>query len=301
MNKNILITGGSGFVGENIIKTLKSKYKRAKIYNLSSSPAKDKSVINIIKNAKQIKNLDSLNINFDYIIHALALSHNDYCPDLTETDIINVEFTKKILEFTKKQKKLKKFIYISSVLVYDKNNTPPVKETGKLNILKNNYSFTKGIAELYVQYYQLNHNLPAIIFRTSNIYGPGQKYINSPFLIPSKIYQGIMEKQISVIDPSPTRDWLYIQDFTEAITKSLSSKYNGIINVGGGRQISVRRVASIISDQLKVPVSYKNNQKNDKKIFSCNINKAKSILSWKPKTDIETGIKLTIKYIKTQL
>jgi nucleoside-diphosphate-sugar epimerase len=301
MNKNILITGGSGFLGENIIKALKKEYKKITIYNLSSSRSKDKSVINIIKNVKKIKNLDNIKVNFDYIIHTLALSHNNYCLDLADTDIINVHFTKNILEFAKKQKSLKKFIYISSILVYDQNNAIPVKEDARLNIFNNNYSFTKGIAEMYVQYYQLKENLPITIFRPSNIYGPGQKYIDSPFLIPSKIYQGITEKKISVLDASPKRDWLYIEDFTDAVIKSLKSKNNGTFNVAGEKQMSVEEIASIISKKLKVPVTYQSKSLNTKKTFSCNINKIKKILSWKPKTEIEIGIEKTIKDIKNKI
>jgi len=298
MNKNILITGGSGFLGENIIKALKKEYRRITIYNLSSSTVKDKSVINIIKNVKKIKNLDNIKISFDYIIHTLALSHNNYCHDFSEADKVNVNFTKNILELAKKQKSLKKLIYISSVLVYGQSNAIQAKENATLNIFNNNYSFTKGIAEMYVQHYQLNENLPIIIFRASNIYGPGQKYIDSPFLIPSKIYQGITEKKISVLDASPKRDWLYIEDFTEAIIKSLKSKYNGILNIGGEKQISVEEVIYTLSKKLGVPVTYQQKSLNTKKTVYCNINRTKKILSWKPETDIEIGIEKTIKYIK---
>lgn len=299
MPTKILITGGSGFLGQNIIKEIQKKHKNWQIYNLSKTEINHRQINNIKIDATKI-NFSKIKIQFDYIINTLALSNNKYCENLELAEKINIEFTKKLLLFAVKQKKLKKIIHISSIIIYDNQNTPPVKEDDKLYFQYNNYSFTKGMAEEYVKHYSKKFQLPVIIFRLSNIYGEYQEFINSPFLIPSKIIQGLEEKKIEVFDFKPKRDWIYSSDAARGILAALKTEYCGILNLGSGKGVGVKQIVNEIAKNLKVPVKSLNKTTIGPINFYCDIKKTKDILNWSPEIDIKQGIKKTINYIKSK-
>jgi UDP-glucose 4-epimerase len=247
--KKILITGGSGFVGKNIIHQLKNR-RYLKIYNLSKDP---------FENIKNVKNLfcdaltydfSELNTQFDYIINLLALSNEKYCDDFLLAEKINIDFTKKVLDFARSQKKLRKFIHMSSIIIYNSKNNPPVKENAELHLNYTTYSFTKGISEQYVKYYQDKFKIPALIFRLSNIYGPYQEYRDSPFLVPSKIFEALKGEEIKVLSLKPKRDWIFSEDAARAIVKGLNSGCEGIYNLASGRGISVKDIMKEISNHM---------------------------------------------------
>lgn len=166
-------------------------------------------------------------------MHTLALSSDRYCQDFDLTEKMNVAFTKDVLQFCTRQNDLKKFIHFSSIVVYDNSNVPPVKESDFIAPYYGNYSFTKGIAESYVRYFSEKFSVPSATLRFSNMYGPGQVFENSPFLIPEKIYQGLTEGKIIAQTSKPVRDFLFIEDALEAIEGILFSDSKGIFNVGG--------------------------------------------------------------------
>lgn len=296
----ILITGGSGFVSQNIIGVLRADQRPLMIYNLGRTPIEGSDVINIPCEATTY-NFETLIEQFDYIIHTLALSNEAFCKDFSYAEILNIDFTKKLLLFTSTQKNLKKFIYISTIILYDNNNHPPVDEDGKLYLHHSTYGFTKGIAEYYVNHYREKFNLPAIIFRLSNIYGPHQKYSNSPFLVPSKIVQAITEGKIEVFSLLPKRDWIYSEDAARAIVKSLYVNATGIFNLGCGEGHSVGELMEEISKNLKAPITSLEKQTSGPINFYCDITKTKEIFSWQPNTSLHEGMNKTIEYIKNKL
>lgn len=298
MNKKLLITGGSGFVGQNIIHLIKELNLPIEIFNLSRKELKIDGITHIQCTDAAEFDFIAISEQFDYIIHTLALSNEAYCKNFEYTQKINIEFTKKLLAFCENQQHLKKLVYISSIIIYDKTNLSPVREDSKLYLHYSNYGFTKGISEFYVEHYRKKYKLPIITFRLSNIYGPYQNFINSPFLIPSKIIQGLIDKKIEVFDLSPRRDWIYVKDAALAIVKSLNSSSTGIFNLGSGIGSSVSEIIEEISKQLNVPYISLNKMTTGPKNFYCDISKTSITLNWIPTTNIKKGITLTIDFIK---
>lgn len=299
--KKILITGGSGFLGLNIIENLLKNRSDIEVYNCSRTAINLKKIKNIKCDAIDF-DFDVLNcFEFDYIINLLALSNNRFCEDFDYACKINIDFTKRLLDFSKTQKKIKKIVHLSSIIIYDNSNLPPVKEDGKLYLNYNNYSFTKGISEFYANYYMEKYDLPLVIFRLSNIYGPHQKFINSPFLVPSKIMQALNEKKIEVFNLNPKRDWIYSEDAAKAIIKSLDSDCVGIYNLAIGKGISVEEIVKEMSKQLGVNYKTLNSKTTGPLNFYCNVNKLKKELNWSSCTGLEKGISKTINYIKKNL
>lgn len=300
MKEKILLTGGSGFVGQNIINNLRSE-DRYEIFNLSKHPLSDKSKNNFIVDAEDFDFSSLADQQFDYVIHSLALSNDSYCTDFFKAQRINVDFTGRLLEFCLKQKKLKKVIYISSIIIYDRFNTPPVKEDGKLYLNYTNYTFTKGIAEYYVDFYRQRFNLPVIIFRLSNIYGPYQSFINSPFLVPSKIHDALTKKDFEIFSLKPRRDWIYSDDAAKAIVMALDSDYNGLLNLASGEGVTVEEVARQIANCTGAAYHSLDKETSGPTDFYCDISKIKTVLNWRPRVNLREGIFQTVNYIKERL
>lgn len=301
MSEKILITGGSGFVGQNVIHALRAQKPSAKIYNLSRTPLRIEGVSHIPCGDAAIFNFKHINEEFDHIIHTLALSNDAYCKDFTYAEEVNVGFTKKLLEFSLHQKKLKKFIFISSIIIYDNAELPPVSENAKLYLHYSNYSFTKGIAEHYVNHFREKLGLPAVVFRLANIYGPYQDFTDSPFLVPSKIIQAITEKRIEVFTLTPRRDWIYSEDAATAIVKSLDVPAVGIFNLASGEPSSVEDIIKETSAQLNVPYASLNKPASGPVNFYCDITKITETFRWRPVVPLRQGIEKTIQYIRDNL
>mgnify|MGYP006422492789 CR=1 FL=1 len=298
MKSKILITGASGFVGQNLVHKLSETDNEFDIYNLSRGPLNIDGVKNIECSADNFDFSVISNMEFDYIVNLLALSHDKDCVDFEYAQSVNIDFTKRILEFAKIQKKLKKFIHLSSAIIYDNSNVPPVSEEDRLYLNYSNYSFTKGVSDYYAQFYAEKYGLPVIIFRLSNIYGPSQNFVNSPFLVPSKIVEALTEGKINVFNLRPKRDWIYSEDAVEAIIKSLDVDYNGVLNLASGKGVSVEELISEIAIQTDVEFTSEGRETSGPLNFYCDISKTTEVLNWKPTTSLEEGMKKTINYAK---
>ncbi len=296
--KKILVTGGSGFVGRNVIQELLESRSDLAIYNYSRTPLSLTGVTDIIGDAGAFQPQELGEMQFDYIIHLLALSNDKYCADFEHAQRINIDFTKAMLEYARSQTHLKKFIHMSSIIVYDSGNVPPVRENGLLNFNYTNYSFTKGVAETYADFYRVKEEVPVIIFRLSNIYGPFQSFKDSPFLVPSKIMDALASKDITVFNTTPKRDWIYAPDAAQAIVRALDVDYTGTLNLASGKSTSVEEIVKEIATPLGVEYSSLGKETTGPLNFYCDISKIREVLGWNPATDLRTGMRETIRYIK---
>lgn len=300
MKKKLLITGGSGFVGQNIIRLAMELKLPIEIFNLSRTALEINGVHHIQCADAADFDFGLIHEQFDYIIHTLALSNEKYCENFEYAQKVNIQFTKRLLEFCREQEHLKKLVHTSSIIVYDNTNPPPVREGAKLYLHYSNYGFTKGISEYYVEHYREKYGVPAITFRLSNIYGPYQNIINSPFLIPSKIIQALDEGRIEVFNLSPRRDWIYSLDAAHAFIKALDVPVTGIFNLGSGQGTSVEELVTEISNELRVPFTSLNKPTSGPIDFYCDISRTKEILSWGPTTSLHDGMKHTIDHIRSE-
>lgn len=299
--KKLLITGGSGFVGQNIIQIIKKLELPIEIFNLSRATLDIDGIHHIQCDDAADFDFGTLHEQFDYVINSLALSNDAYCKDFEYAQKVNIWFTKKLLEFCQTQEHLKKLVHFSSIIVYDNANPSPVREDTKLYLHYSNYGFTKGISEYYVEHYRKKYGVPAVIFRLSNIYGPYQNFTNSPFLIPSKIMQGITEGKIEVFDLSPRRDWIYAEDAAQAAVKSLESSIAGIFNLGSGIGVSISEIIGEIARQLGVPYASLNKPTTGPKDFYCDMGKTHDALGWSSAVNLQEGIARTIDYMKKNM
>ncbi len=261
MRKKILITGGAGFIGFNLVKSLYKKYKITIIDNFSRGKL-DKSFksfveINNITIAKQdLKKKIKLKNNFDYIFHlAATVGVKNVTKDPIFTFKNNVDTLFKIIDFCKKNKKTK-LIFFSTSEVYSPliekkiKNLFPLKENYIMqlktkHIPRDSYYLSKLFSEAILQTSELNYT----IYRPHNIFGPrmGMSHV-IPELI-NKIYNKI-EKNVLIQSPNHKRVFCYIDEAIQQIIKTFTKKSSNkeILNIGSNsNEISIWALANEIA------------------------------------------------------
>lgn len=248
----ILLTGGSGFLGRNLVPELLSAGHE--LTNLA--PKNYEGIPNIHFDAFKDDLKDKLKgHSFDVIIHMAALSTPKLAQDREKTMTLNVQMTKDLLDFASRQKKLTHFFFFSTALVYADEAPRPLKTSAKLQANKDDfYTESKIKAEEICQEYQAK-GLPIQIWRLTNCFGPYQPHAPHPNLIPQVMKQAIEEKKVTILNGSYTRDFLYSKDLAKLLTQAIDQKSSDkILNVATGTPHSVQEIAQVISKELQAPI-----------------------------------------------
>lgn len=298
--KNILIVGGTGFIGYHLVK--KAIQKKFIVTSISTRPAKK---IRYLKRVKyvycDITNKTKLNKvikkQFDYVVNLggyvdhtnkkkTLKSHYYGCKNLAEI-------------FLKNPPKL--FLQIGSCVEYGFKKSPQ-KESSKCNIVSNKSTYGKAklLASRYLIDLYEKKKFPASVLRLYLVYGPNQ---DENRLIPITIMACLRNKTFNCSSGEQLRDFIYIDDVIEAIFKIIkSNKSNGqIFNIGSGKPIKVKKVIEKIKKISKggTPLYGKIKFRKDeiKKLYP-DIKKIKQEIKWRPNIPFNKGLKATIKFYK---
>ena len=291
-----IVTGGAGFIGSNLVDKLVSEGHKVIVIDNFISGKKSNLSHHLKKNVKIVKLDISKNKNLwkhfkgvNYVFHLAGLA--EIIPSFKNPRkyfINNTLGTLNILEATKKNK-IKKFIYAASSSCYGKTTKIPTKESDEIDT-KNPYSFTKFLGEELVIKYAKLFNMPNISCRFFNVYGPrlnskGQyAAVFSNFLKQKKT-----KKPLTIVgNGRQTRDFIYIDDLTDAILKIIKSNLkNKIYNLGSGKETSINKIVSLIEGKtIFIP-----KRPGETKRSCANISKICRDINWKPKTSISEGVK----------
>ena len=322
--KNILVTGGCGFIASNFLNYMVKKYFQYNFINLDALYY-CASKTNILKSIRQKKNYSFIKgtiqnqelidhilykHEIDTIIHFAAQSHvdNSFSNPIQYTQD-NIVGTHILLESVRKYGKIKKFIHVSTDEVYGESlsqETDIKSEKSKLNPT-NPYAATKASAEMIVNSYVYSYQLPIIITRGNNVYGPRQ-YPEK--LIPKFINQLLENKKCTVHGQGLTeRSFLYVDDVCKAFECILfKGKIGEIYNIGTNFEYSVMEIARrlimmIHKTKLERPgemeqyLEYIEDRKYNDLRYNISFNKLLS-LGWKQNVFIEEGLRKTIEYYK---
>jgi dTDP-glucose 4,6-dehydratase len=307
---NLLITGGCGFIGSNFINYYFLKNTDLRIINLDAMYycASEKNVLDEIRNNNRyhfIKgNLQSEDlINYvlnehsvTHIVHFAAQSHvqNSFDDSLKYT-FDNIVGTHTLLECCRKYGHIKKFIHVSTDEVYGESLNDDLKHEASVLIPTNPYAATKAGAELIAMSYIKSYNLPIVITRGNNVYGPNQ-YPEK--LIPRFIQQLQNDQQVTIQgNGDARRSFLHVDDCCSAFEIILECGIVGeIYNIGTHEEFTVMEVAKILVSSIKKTMNFqsyvrfiKDRPFNDSRYF---ISNQKLIdLGWKIKIPFLDGIK----------
>ena len=296
----IIVTGGAGFIGSNLVdKLVESGHEVTVLDNLSTgnisnlNKVKDKIKFINIDIAKD--KLDNYFESIDYVFHLAGLA--DIVPSIENPKAyfeVNLFGTLNVLEASK-NKKIKKFIYAASASCYGIPKDYPTNEKSKIDP-KYPYALTKYLAEEAVLHWAKVYKMPSISLRFFNAYGPRSRTTGAYGAVFGVfLAQKLANKPLTIVgDGNQTRDFIYVSDLVEAIILAAEKGKNSeIYNIGGGKETSINTIAKMISDnKVYIP---KRPGEPDRSL--ADIKKIKSELNWKPKINIEEGVKLLIKNI----
>lgn len=293
--KKILITGITGFIGNNLAKRLSKS--GAIVYGISKTK-KGKNIFksNILDYAKINRFIKESKI--DSCIHlageALVELGQKYPYNVFKTNIVG---TLNTLEAGRKNK-LEKIIIASTSHVYGKNTVPYFERyTPKPS---RPYETSKACADLVAQSYADSYSLPVLIPRFVNVYGPGD--MNFDRLIPKTVRQVLQNKTPLMWGGDALRNYLFIEDAIDAYICLLKVDIseigkNRIFNFGSNSIISVRelieKIIRLAGKKLQIK-SVRKGRENEIKSQYVSLRKTKMLLKWSAKTDIETGLNKTI-------
>ena len=255
-NRNILITGGAGFIGSHITNNLLDNNNITIIDNLSTGK------LDYLKNPHHEnltfikKDLNSLDLNsnlkdIDYVFHLAAMVG---VPLSVENPIScnleNVTATVNLLNACVKND-IEKVVFSSSCAVYGENTNMPLKEN-ELPMPTSPYAASKACCEMYLKSFYESYGLNYTALRYFNVFGPKQDK-NSPYaaVIPNFINAILEDKQPVIYgDGKQTRDFVYVGDVARANIKACKSTFNGIVNVASGKRITINQLYEIVKRTL---------------------------------------------------
>lgn len=306
---NAVITGGAGFIGSNLARTLAKDYNEIIVIdNLSTGSLKN--IEDLIKNRKirfirgDITNLRFLNKVFkdiDYVFHeAAVVSISKSIEDPVTTNNVNIGGTLNVL-LAARNNSVKKVVYASSCAVYGDSSELPLKENMQPKPLSS-YAVSKLAGEHYCQLFSKLYGLPTVSLRYFNVYGMRQSpLIEYAAVIPRFITQVLNNKPPVIYgDGKQTRDFVFIEDVVHANVKAAETKVTGVFNIGSGKHVSINDLAKLIikiSDKQLNPI-HSDPQPKDIKHSLADVSKAREKLHYRPKTKLKNGLKETMKWFQ---
>jgi dTDP-glucose 4,6-dehydratase len=306
---NMLVTGGCGFIGSNFIRYMLDTYPDIAIYNLdkltyAGNPANLKGLEFNSRYAfvhgdicdAGIVSETIRNQQIDTIVHFAAESHVDR--SIADPSVFirtNIFGTYTLLEAALKQG-IGRFIHISTDEVYGSTLAGSFRETDNLNP-SSPYSASKASSDLLARSYFITYDLPVIITRCTNNYGP---YQYPEKLIPLFATNLLEEKKVSVYGTGMNvRDWIYVLDHCRAIDFLLDHGKEGeIYNVGGDNErtnMDITQKILEITGRDDSSVEYVKDRPGHDFRYSLDCTKLKS-MGWKPEYDFEQGLEETVKW-----
>jgi len=313
--KKVIVTGGLGFIGSNLIELLLKK----KFFVINVDKATYSSNYYNVKSFDKFKNYRFFKLDiqskkiedllFRYkpvgIFNLAAETHVDRSIDnphnFIQTNIVGVY---NLLEcFKKFSKKFKsKLIHISTDEVYGdiltgrSNEKYPYQPSSP-------YAASKAASDHLVSSYVRTYNLNAVVTNCSNNYGPKQ---HPEKLIPKLIFNILNNKSLPIYgDGTNSREWIYVKDHCEALFKVfLKGKIGEFYNIGSNKNLNNLQVTSYLLKNSKkilklgknVKIEFIKDRPGHDFRYALNSNKIKKNLNWYPKTNFSNGIKRTIKW-----
>ena len=308
---NVLVTGGCGFIGSNLVKYLRKHRPAWKVVNLDK--------LTYAGNLENLKDLEAdpghifvrgdignrelvdhliVTHKIDGIMHLAAESHVDRSILGPEAFITaNVLGTNVLLEAAR-HAKLARFLMVSTDEVYGSlGPTGAFTETTPLDP-SSPYSASKASADLITLAYEHTFGLDVVVTRCSNNYGPWQF---PEKLIPLMVANALQDKPLPVYGQGTNvRDWLQVEDHCSALTLALEKgKKGGVYNIGGNSERQNIQIVKAILELLNKPqslIKYVQDRPGHDLRYAIDATKIKKELGWTPSHTFEKGLEETVKW-----
>ena len=282
MSKNILVTGGCGFIGSHIVDCLVKKKFNVTILDLILPKRKD---VKFIKGSILNKPLVDKSLkNIDFIFHLAAVSDVNKVKNIPSKTIeTNIIGTTNLLEAARK-KNIKKFIFASSYYSYG--------DAGNL------YTTSKTASELVIKNYNLLFGIEYTIIRYSTAYGPRNRNVDAISIFVDRALKNL--NLIILGDGNQKRNYVHVEDLAKGSMIALNKKSkNKTLTLTSKKSIKITSLAKIIlnltKSKSKIIFNKKRKRFDDFTSSDKYFIKKKDLFGWKPKYNLKTGLKQYIK------
>ncbi len=306
-NKRILVTGGAGFIGSNLVNALVQEGGKVTVLDDLFTGKKEN-----IACLKEIQFLHGTVTDYD-LIHTLV-SQSDIVFNLAVRNII-VSTVSPLLDFqvntggifnvllAAKHCGIEKVVYASSASIYGNPKYLPINEDDRLSTISP-YAASKLSGENYCSAFYESYGVPVVALRYSNVYGINQSPTNPYCGVVSKFFDRVMDDMPPHIhgDGEQTRDFTYVSDVVEAtMLAALSPKADGeVFNVASGKETSVNELAAMIAEltgkEYKPAYIDKRDIDNIRRRV-LNIERIRRMLRWSPTVTMRSGLEKTFQWL----
>ncbi len=315
MTKRVLVTGGAGFIGSNVVRLLlQHGYQVVVIDNEStgkreSVDAAAEYVQGDVRNPADLAPIFSAGVGA--VLHiagqaSIRLSFSDPSADLNVNTLGTINVIQQCI-----QHRVPRLLFASSMTIYGTPTLVPTPEDALPDPVSY-YAITKYAAERYVHVTaarrDLDFNFNVTSFRMFNVYGAGQSLTNA--------YQGVFAIFIGNVlrgepirihsDGEQSRDFVHVSDVARAWVDAIDNpvSYGQVINLGTGKPTSVNQLCDVVLESFgktrdSYPVEYHAAQPGDIRQSAADIRRARAALGWTPEVDWESGMRQTIEWARS--
>ncbi len=313
--KKVLILGATGFIGKNLAKYFAKKQKIFCVYNIKK-PFENKNIKWIKSDLTKEKDLENIFNDIDIVIQAAATTSGSkdiierpYI-HVTDNAVMNSLILKKIFH-----SKVKHFIFFSCTVMYP-NSKKKIKESKKIEEIYPKYfgvAYTKIYIEKMCEFYSRISSTKFTIIRHSNIYGAYDKFdfershmFGATITKVGQTLKKNVKNEISVWgDGQEKRDLLFVDDLVDFVVKVIRRQKSAfeIFNCGYGKAFSVKVIVEKIIKNMnpRCRIIFDRTKPSIKTSLFLDYSKAYKKIGWKPKTNLDTGIKKTVKWWKKNI
>ncbi len=315
-NKKVFVTGAGGFIGSHLCSKLVKEgavvtamlhyNSRSDWSNLEFINTEIKKSLYVVKgNIEDSSFMDLQTKGQDIIFHLAALIGIPYSYEAPLSYVkTNIQGTVNVLESARKNE-IPLIINTSTSETYGTAQYTPIDELHPMQG-QSPYSASKISADKLSEAYYNSFETPVITVRPFNTYGPRQ---SSRAVIPTIISQLLTEKNLSLGDLSPVRDFTYVEDTVDGfINAAIYNKHIGeVINLGYGKAASIGEISRIIMEIMginkEIISDHSRIRPKDSEVMNLisNNSKAKNLINWEPKIDLRKGLMKTIDFISNNL
>lgn len=291
----VLVTGGSGFIGANVVQQLQASGYKVRIYDMAYPVD--------LKDAEFYHGslLDPVALGFaisgcQYVVHLAAVADvNDVFADPAYAENINVRGTLNVLDACRRNKGIKRVVYASTIWTYSDVKDDFVTEETLIPPPTHLYTATKLAGEHYCRAYSQLYKVPYTILRYGIPYGPRAR---GATVISKFVTMALDGADITIAgDGSQFRKFVHVTDLARGNVLALKPEgENQIFNLEGAEKVTIKRLAELVREHANpnIKVIHTPAREGDLKGAEISNEKALKVLGWKPEIDFLTGLKQVI-------
>jgi nucleoside-diphosphate-sugar epimerase len=305
-NTRVLVTGGAGFIGSNLVKhlidtgnsvTVLDNFMSGYRSNLDPFPS-----VNIIEGDVRDKTVvEKAMQGIEVVFHLAASVGNKRSIDFPVIDAeINVIGTLNILEAARRAG-VKKIVTSSSAGIFGELKTIPIKEDHPIEP-DSPYGCSKLYEEKICLSYAKLYDIEAVCLRYFNVYGPNQRFDAYGNVIPIFVFKMLRDETLTIFgDGNQTRDFVHVNDVVQANIKAAETEgLSGAFNIASGTSITINRLVEMITkNNKKTKIVFGHERPGDVRDSLADISMAQSKFDFKPSIDFESGIENYIDWARS--